>query len=161
MQCERHVGLWAFVLCIPSPLCTGYCSSAGFSLLLGLCSILPCACGLAGAPIMMSLILLFCWYLWAYELKLPPINFLYSFFFWALLHNILARLVHSAPWASLAHFVLWASSAHFILRASLTHSILSYLFHSHELFLNPLGFPSIITTSFSFGFIDLQINPIY
>ena len=90
-----------------------------FSLLLGPCSILPCARGLAGAPIMISLILLFCCYFWAYRLKLPQVNFLYSFFFWALLHNILAWLVHSIPWASLACFIPWASLAHFIPWASL------------------------------------------
>ena len=37
--------------------------------------------------------------------SLCHVNFLYYSFFWTLLPNILARLAHYVPWASLAHFI--------------------------------------------------------
>ena len=49
--------------------------------------------------------------------------------------------------------------AHFILLASLAHSILSCLFHSHGLLLNPLGFPSPITTSLPLGLLAFEPTP--
>ena len=82
--------------------------------------------------------LLLCCYLWAYGLKLLPVHFLHSFFFWALLASIPAGPTHSIP---------WASSAHFIPQASLAHFLLPYLFHSHGFLLNSLGFLGPITTS--------------
>ena len=70
-----------------------------------------------------------------------PIYFLHSFFFWASLVNIPTGPAHSIPWASLTCSIPQASSTHFLLL---------YLFYSHELMLNPLGFPDPITTSLPF-----------
>ena len=78
------------------------------------------------------------------------VNFLPYSFFWSLLPMILARFIHSVPWASSAHFVLWESLAHFIL---------SYLFHSHKLLLNHLGFPGPITTSLPLGLLAFKPTP--
>ena len=86
-------------------------------------------------------------YLWAYGLKLLPVHFLHSFFFWALLASIPPGPTHSIPWASSAHFLPWVSLANFIPQASLAHFLLPFLFHSHGFLLNPLGFPSPIITS--------------
>ena len=83
-------------------------------------------------------------------MKLLLVCFLQSFFFWALLASILARLAHSMPWASSAHFIPWASLAHFLL---------PYHFHSHGFLLNLLGFPGPITISLPFRLIGLYVNP--
>ena len=99
---------------------------------------------------MISLILLPCCYLWAYGLKLLPVHFLPSFFFWAFLASIPVRPTYSMPWASSAHFIPWASSTHFLL---------PYLFHFHGFLLNLLGFLDPITTSLSFVLIGLYANP--
>ena len=78
------------------------------------------------------------------------VNFLYHFFFRALLANIPVGPAHSVPWAFSAHFIPCASLAHFIL---------PYLFHSHGFLLNLLGFPGPITTSLPFRLIGLCVNP--
>ena len=83
-------------------------------------------------------------------MKLLPVHFLHSFFFWALLDSIPVEPAYSMPWAFSAYFIPWASLAHFLL---------PYLFHSHGFLLNPLGFHGPITTSLSFGLIGLYGNP--
>ena len=95
---------------------------------------------------MISLIFLLRCYLWPYGLRLLLVHFLHIFFFWVLLANAPAGPAHSIPWASSAHFIPWASLARFIPQASSAHFLLLYLFHSHGLLLNPLGFPSPIIT---------------
>ena len=140
LRCERYMGLWAFVLCIISPLRTGHCLGVGS---------LPFTCPIfpfvlhpwAGWCSYYATALLLLWYHLSFYLLLPlglraeaptmsisyiHVNFLHYSFFWTLLPNIPARPAHSMPWASLAHLILWESSSYFIL---------PYLFHSHGFFI--------------------------
>ena len=78
------------------------------------------------------------------------VNFLSYSFFCSLLPNIPAGPIHSVPWASSAHFVPWAS---------LTYFIISYIFHSHGLLLNSLGFHGPITTSLPLGLLAFKTTP--
>ena len=95
---------WALFGCGPS---SSYLAHVPFCpMFVGWLVLLPCH---RTVPAMISLILLPCCYLWAYELKLLPVHFLHSFFFWALLASIPPRLAHSMSWASLTHFIPWVS----------------------------------------------------
>ena len=149
------MSFWVFILCIQA----GNCLGLGFPffnsthvpfhpLSIGWLVLLPCNCIV---PTMISFILAYLVItsrLAGYSVYYT--NFSQYSFFWFLLPSIPTGPVHSTPRASLAHFILQASLALFIPCASLAHFILSYLFHSHGLLLNPLGFPSLITTSFAF-----------
>jgi len=86
-------------------------------------------------------------------------NFLHYSFFWCLLPSIPIGPIHFVLLASLAHFVLWASLTHFVLWASLAHSIISYLFPSHGVLLNSLGFPDPITTFLHLGLLAFESSP--
>ena len=174
------MGLWAFVLCISSPFRIGYCLGVGslpftwpmFPFVLrswvGWCSchattllllwyhfsfylLLPLGLRVEALVMSISYIIhsfrLYCpTFLLGQTipcLGLPqPISFLRH-------PRLVSFFGHPKP-ASSAHFILWASSAHFII---------PYLFHSKFL-INPLGFPSPITTSLPFGLIGLCANPI-
>ena len=100
------MGLWAFVLCIPSP----------YYALFG-CGPSPYLAHVPFCPVSMGwLVLLLCHYIASamislilllplgLQAKLLPVHFLHSFFFWILLASIPTRPAHSMPWASLDLF---------------------------------------------------------
>ena len=78
------------------------------------------------------------------------VNFLHYSFFWSLLPRIPTRPIHSVPWASLGQFILWVSLAQFII---------PYLFHSHGLLLNHLGFSDPITASLTLDLLAFEPTP--
>ena len=83
------------------------------------------------------------------DVSFVSIQFPHPYLFWALLANISTVSAHF-----LHPYLFWALRAnipampiHFIHRAFSTHLLLLYLFYSHGLLLNPLGFLDPITTS--------------
>ena len=149
------MSLWPFILCISSLLRDGNCLDIGFlffnlahvpfhSASVGWLVFLPCHCT---APAMISLIFLLCCYLWAYTMSISYIIPSFGLYCPAfLLGQSISYLGLPRP----ISFFFWASLARFIL---------SYLFHSHELLLNSLGFPSPITTSLPLGLLAFEPTP--
>ena len=98
---------------------------------------------------------------WAYGLRLLPIHFLLSFFFWASLANIPTGPAHFSTSLPLLGFIrphsYYASPFHSLGFLSPFHSLgflgpfssssFFYLFYPYGLLLNPLGFPNPITLS--------------
>ena len=136
---ERHMGLWAFILCIPSSLWTGHCWVWALSLLPGLCPLLFYVRGLAGTLAM--------------PLHCSCYNTTYHFT--SLLPLSLRAEALASPF--LTFFLLlgftgqhscWASPLHPL--GFLAHFLLPYLFHFHGFLLNSLGFLGPITTPLPF-----------
>ena len=152
------MSLWTFILCITSLLWARHCSGMGFlffnlahvpfhSTSMGWLVFLPCHCtALAVISLIFCLVVTFRLTGWS----TCHVNFLSYSFFCSLLPNIPAGPIHSVPWASSAHFVPWAS---------LTCFIISYIFHSHGLLLNSLGFHGPITTSLPLGLLAFKTTP--
>ena len=161
---------WVFILCISFLLQAGHCLGVGFpsfnSTHVPFSSLVRGLAGASATPLHYSCNdfihpCLSCCYFWVCGLKRLPCQFLVLFLLLVFIAQHSYWPVHLTPRASSAFFILQASLTRFILWASLAHFIISYLFHSHELLLNHLGFPGPITTSFAFRFIGLQTDLIY
>ena len=155
---------WVFILCISFLLRAGHCLGVDFpsfnsayapfsSFVRGLVDALTTPLHCSCYDIIHSY--LSCCYFWACGLKRLPCHFLILFF-------LLVFTAQHSCWASPFNTSGFLNRFHCLGLFGLFHSLgILGPFHSHGLLLNPLSFPGPITTSFVFGFISLQTNPIY
>ena len=136
---------WALLGCRPFPSCLAH--------------LLSCVHGLIGWKPCHATALLLLYHYLSFISLLPmslranvsiiPVHSPHPYLFWALLANIPVVPTHfPCPYL---YWILRANipvvPTHFIHRASSAHLLLPYLFYSHGLLLNPLGFLCPITTS--------------